>query len=60
LNAAKPIATHGQHRRYRIQGGSDFLTMVQADRTRGLLTEHIASLRDAFWKVRAQHPLEME
>jgi putative transposase len=48
------------YRRYRLPGGSYFFTVVTADRTQALLTEHIASLREAFREVQARHPFGLE
>ena len=48
-----------QYRRYRLQGGSYFVTVVTADRTRSLLTEHIVLLREAFREVRARNPFAL-
>jgi putative transposase len=44
------------YRRCRVPGGTFFFTVNLADRHRGLLTEHIETLRNAFRDVRNAHP----
>jgi putative transposase len=44
------------YRRCRLPGGTYFFTVNLADRRRGLLTDHIDTLRAAFREVRQAHP----
>src|SRR4030065_1785419 len=48
------------YRRISVAGGSFFFTVNLADRQSSLLTDHIASLREAFREVRSRHPFRVE
>ena len=48
------------YRRTRIAGATYFFTVNLADRSRSLLTEHIASLWAAFKYVRVGHPFAID
>jgi putative transposase len=48
------------YRRSDIAGASYFFTVNLADRSLSLLTEHIASLRDAFKYTRERHPFSVD
>jgi putative transposase len=48
------------YRRNFIAGGCFFFTVNLADRRLYLLTEHIDELRNAFRKVRRQHPFTID
>ena len=48
------------YRRNRIPGGTYFFTVCLADRSSNLLTTHIASLRAAVRKARAQRPFHID
>lgn len=48
------------YRRYRIKGGTYFFTVNLVERKRCLLTEHIDLLRDAFRRVKNEHPFQMD
>jgi putative transposase len=48
------------YRRNFIAGGCFFFTVNLADRRQSLLTEHIDELRNAFRKVRQQHPFTID
>ncbi|WP_460841633.1 REP-associated tyrosine transposase [Noviherbaspirillum agri] len=48
-----------QYRRSNTPGATYFFTVNLADRTSGLLTEHIESLRDAVRKTRQSHPFDI-
>ena len=48
------------YRRARIAGATYFFTVNLADRSRSLLTEHIASLWAAFKDVRVEHPFAID
>jgi len=43
-----------------VPGGSYFFTVALLDRRRGLLTENIAALREAFRVIRRQRPFRIE
>ncbi|MHB8810893.1 MAG: REP-associated tyrosine transposase [Desulfobulbaceae bacterium] len=45
-----------EYRRVRIAGGTYFFTVNLAERHRSLLTDHVASLREAFRAVQKAHP----
>jgi putative transposase len=49
-----------EYRRNWSVGGTYFFTVVTANRSNGLLVEHIADLRDAFRIVRAEHPFNID
>ncbi|HET9818829.1 MAG TPA: transposase [Rhodanobacteraceae bacterium] len=46
--------------RAHIPGGTFFFTIALLDRRQRLLIEHIDCLRDAFTRVRAQHPFTVD
>jgi len=46
------------YRRARIEGGTFFFTVALADRSSGLLVEHIELLRLAYGRVRNRLPFE--
>jgi putative transposase len=48
------------YRRSNIAGASYFFTVNLADRSQSLLTDHIASLRNAFAYTRARHPFAVD
>jgi len=48
------------YRRSRIAGATYFFTVNLAERSRSLLLDHIALLRDAFRHVRVQHPFAID
>ena len=48
------------YRRNFISGGCYFFTVNLADRRQRLLTDHIASLRNAFRETRARHPFAID
>ncbi|BCD84985.1 transposase [Pseudomonas solani] len=48
-----------RYRRSFVPGGTYFFTVNLADRSSGLLTQHIDLLRLAFRQVRARHPFEI-
>jgi putative transposase len=45
-----------RYRRARVAGGTFFFTVNLADRSRSLLTEHVAVLRDVVGVVKRRHP----
>ena len=48
------------YRRQRIPGATYFFTLVLADRSSQLLTQHIQRLRQAYASVRSRHPFHTE
>jgi putative transposase len=48
------------YRRSLVPGGSYFFTVNLEDRRSRLLTDHIDSLRAAFWQAHRQHPFAIE
>ena len=54
------LARMTDYRRNFIAGGRFFFTVNLAERRLHLLTEHIDELRNAFRKVRRQHPFTID
>ncbi len=48
------------YRRNFVKGGSYFFTVALADRSQGLLVEHVDALRDAFRQVKAEYPFGLD
>ena len=48
------------YRRNFVKGGSYFFTVALADRSQGLLVDHIEVLRDAFRHVKAEYPISLD
>jgi putative transposase len=48
------------YRRYRVEGGTFFFTVVLLDRRSSLLTTQIQNLREAFRTVKTHHPFDID
>src|ERR1700736_2795805 len=59
-NPSRLVSAMTNYRRSIVQGGSYFFTVNLADRSLGLLTEHIDALHAAFQYTRSRHRFTIE